>query len=101
MIRMPRRARDPHAHVIRPPGRRLLRGTPLKFVWNKMTGSGRRPASAPLNLVSFIDFWMVTVIFLRMSLSASAEYPDRQVEIPGAGNGMEVIDAPIITVSGN
>jgi biopolymer transport protein ExbD len=44
---------------------------PLRFVWNKVSGHGRRSGAAGLNLVSFIDFLVVTVIFLLMSFSAS------------------------------
>jgi biopolymer transport protein ExbD len=101
MIRMVKLRHDPHAHVIRAPGRRLLQATPLRFVHEKVTGRGRRAPSASLNLVSFIDFLVVTVIFLLMSFSASGEVPDRSVEVPDAINGTDMIDAPIVTVTGN
>ena len=67
----PKHHKNPHAHVIHQPGRRLMKGVPLRFVWNKVSGHGARSPNAGLNLVSFIDFLVVTVIFLLMSFSAS------------------------------
>lgn len=101
MIRMTRKRRDPHAHAVRAPGRRLLRDVALRFVRERADGVGKRPTSASLNLVSFIDFLVVTVIFLLMSFSASGERADRNVEVPAAGNVAEMIDAPMVTVTGN
>ncbi|AGP36253.1 hypothetical protein [Sorangium cellulosum] len=31
----PKHHKNPHAHVIHQPGRRLMKGVPLRFVWNK------------------------------------------------------------------
>jgi len=91
-----------HAHVIHPPGRRLLMNAPLKFVWNKVTGKGHRGVGAALNLVSFIDFLVVTVIFLLMSFSASGEIGvDKNVKLPKAENVEDIIDAPMVAVNGN
>ena len=57
---------------------------PLRFVWNKVMGKGHRGVGAALNLVSFIDFLVVTVIFLLMSFSASGEISvDKNVTLPG------------------
>src|ERR1700755_2444308 len=91
-----------HAHVIHAPGRRLMHHVPLKFVWNKVQGHGARGISAGLNLVSFIDFLVVTVIFLLMSFSASGEIAvDKNVRLPKAENVDDVIDAPMVAVNGN
>jgi len=91
-----------HAHVIHQPGRRLMRNVPLKFVWNKVTGHGGRGVNTSLNLVSFIDFLVVTVIFLLMSFSASGEIGvDRNVKLPKAENVEDIIDAPMVAVNGN
>ncbi len=75
---------------------------PLKFVWNKVAGHGGRSPNAGLNLVSFIDFLIVTVIFLLMSFSSSGEIAvDKNVKLPKAENVDDVIDAPMVAVNGN
>ncbi|HTN84631.1 ExbD/TolR family protein [Sorangium sp. So ce388] len=98
----PKHHKNPHAHVIHQPGRRLMKGVPLRFVWNKVSGHGARSPNAGLNLVSFIDFLVVTVIFLLMSFSASGEIAvDKNVKLPKAENVEDVIDAPMVAVNGN
>ncbi|AUX42012.1 hypothetical protein SOCE26_034370 [Sorangium cellulosum] len=98
----PKHHKNPHAHVIHQPGRRLMKGVPLRFVWNKVSGHGARSPNAGLNLVSFIDFLVVTVIFLLMSFSASGEIAvDKNVKLPKAENVDDVIDAPMVAVNGN
>jgi biopolymer transport protein ExbD len=97
-----RKHKNPHAHVITQPGRRLMMHVPLRFVFNKVTGHGARGTNAALNLVSFIDFLVVTVIFLLMSFSASGEIAvDKNVKLPKAENVDDVIDAPMVAVNGN
>jgi len=93
---------NPHAHVIHQPGRRLMHAVKLKYVWNKVTGHGGKGVNANLNLVSFIDFLVVTVIFLLMSFSASGEISvDKNVRLPKAENVDDMIDAPMVAVNGN
>ena len=94
---------NPHAHVIHQPGPRLMRGVKLKFVWNKVTGrAGAKDVNANLNLTSYIDFLLVTVIFLLMTFSASGEIAvDKNVKLPKAENVEDVIDAPMVAVNGN
>lgn len=100
--RFSRKHHDPHAHVIHSPGKRLMSHIPLRFVWNKVSGHGRKSVGAALNLVSFIDFLVVTVIFLLMSFSASGEITvDRNVKLPKAENVEDIVDAPMIAVNGN
>jgi len=97
-----RHHKNPHAHVIHQPGRRLMTHIKLKYVWNKVQGHGQRSPSAALNLVSFIDFLVVTVIFLLSSFSASGEIIlDKNVKLPKAENVEDVIDAPMVSVNGN
>src|SRR6185437_13866706 len=97
-----RKHHNHHAHVIHKPGKRLLHHIPLKFVWTKASGHGKRSPNAALNLVSFIDFLVVTVIFLLASFSASGEITvDKNVHLPKAENVEDVIDAPMVAVSGN
>ena len=97
-----RRKHNPHAHVIHAPGRRLMRKVPLRFVWSKVMGHGAKGVNAELNLVSFIDFLVVTVIFLLMTFSASGEIAvDKNVKLPKAENVEDVIDAPMVAVNGN
>jgi len=102
MDRFSRKHHDPHAHAIHSPGKRLMHHVPLKFVWNKAAGHGKKPVGAALNLVSFIDFLVVTVIFLLMSFSASGEMTvDKNVKLPKAENVEDIVDAPMIAVNGN
>lgn len=93
---------DPHAHAIHAPGKRLLHALPLKFVWKKVIGHGRRSPNANLNLTAYIDFLLVTVIFLLTTFSASGEIAvDKNVKLPKAENAADVIDAPMVAVNGN
>ena len=55
------------------PGPRLMHAINLKFVQKKVSGGGGRSVNAELSLVSMIDFLVVTVVFLLMTFSASAE----------------------------
>jgi biopolymer transport protein ExbD len=98
----PNHHKNPHAHVIHAPGPRLMHHIPLRFVWNKVQGHGGRSPNAGLNLVSFIDFLVVTVVFLLMSFSASGEVAvDKNVKLPKAENVDDMIDAPMVAVNGN
>ncbi len=93
---------NPHAHVIHKPGRRLMHGITLGFVQRKVLGHGHKATNAALNLVSFIDFLITTVIFLLMSFSASGEITvDKNVKLPKAENVEDIIDAPMVAVNGN
>jgi biopolymer transport protein ExbD len=97
-----RHHKDPHAHVIHAPGARLMHHVPLKFVWNRATGHGKRSPNAALNLVSFIDFLVTTVIFLLSSFSASGEITlDKNVRLPKAENVDDVVDSPMVAVNGS
>lgn len=93
---------DPHSHSIHLPGRRLMHAVPLNFVYKKVLGGGGRSVNASLNLTAFIDFLIVTVIFLLMSFSASGEITvDKNITLPQAENVQEVLDAPMVAVNGN
>jgi biopolymer transport protein ExbD len=97
-----RHHKNPHAHVIHQPGPRLLHSIPLKYVWTKVQGHGGRDPNTSLNLTSYIDFLLVTVIFLLASFSASGEISvDKNVKLPKAENVDDVIDAPMVAVSGS
>jgi biopolymer transport protein ExbD len=98
----PSKKHDPHAHAIHQPSKRLLRAIPLKFVWHKVVGHGRRSPNANLNLTAYIDFLLVTVIFLLTTFSASGEIAvDKNVKLPKAENAEDVVDAPMVAVNGN
>jgi biopolymer transport protein ExbD len=100
--KMPKKHHDPHAHAIHKPGRRLMRHVPLGFVFKKVSGQGARSPNANLNLTSYIDFLLVTVIFLLASFSASGEVAvDKNVKLPKAENAEDVLDAPMVAVNGN
>jgi biopolymer transport protein ExbD len=91
---------DPHAHVIHKPGRRLLIKVPLRFVWRKVSGMGARSPNASLNLTAYIDFLLVTVIFLLTSFNASGQINvDESIKLPKAENAEAVIDAPMVAVN--
>jgi biopolymer transport protein ExbD len=93
---------DPHAHVIHKPGKRLMHAVPLNFVLRKVLGVGSRAVNANLNLTSYIDFLLVTVIFLLMSFSASGEIGvDKNITLPQAENVEDVVEAPMVAVNGN
>jgi biopolymer transport protein ExbD len=93
---------DPHAHVIGTPGKRLMHSVKLPFVLKKVLGHGGRNVNTNLNLTSYIDFLLVTVIFLLMSFSASGEIGvDKNITLPQAENVIDVIEAPMVAVNGN
>jgi biopolymer transport protein ExbD len=88
--------------AIHEPGRRLMHFVPLKFVQKRVAGGGGRALSASLNLTSMIDFLVVIVVFLLASFSASGEIPvDKNVKLPKAENTIDMVDAPMIAISGS
>jgi biopolymer transport protein ExbD len=88
--------------AIHEPGRRLMHFVPLKFVQKRVAGGGGRALSASLNLTSMIDFLVVIVVFLLASFSASGEIPvDKNVKLPKAENTTDMVDAPMISISGS
>src|SRR5450432_3777120 len=88
--------------AITAPTRRLMHHVGLEFVEKKIQGHGKRPLAAGLSLTSMIDFLVVTVVFLLMTFSASGEVPvAKGVNLPKAENTMDMIDAPIVSVTGS
>ena len=87
---------------IQNPGRRLMHAVPLKFVQKRVSGGTHLSTNASLSLTSMIDFLVVTVVFLLMTFSASGETPvNKGVNLPKAENTMDMIDAPIVAVTGS
>src|SRR5690606_5517708 len=83
------------------PGRRLLHNIHLNFVRKKALGGGGRAVNQELPLVPFIDFLLCLVLFLLASFSASGELPiDKNVKLPNAQNAEDMIQAPMVAVSG-
>lgn len=83
------------------PGRRLLHHVSLKFVQKKVTGGGGRGLNQEIPLIPFIDFLLCIVLFLLMSFSASGELPvDKNVKLPNASNTIDMLEAPIVAVTG-
>jgi biopolymer transport protein ExbD len=79
-----------------------MHGVPLHFVWKRVAGHGARGVNTSLNLTAFIDFLIVTVIFLLMSFSASGEIGvDKNIVLPQAENVEAVVEAPMVAVNGN
>ncbi len=83
------------------PGPVLKHHIPLAFVRKKVTGGGQRGVNMDLPLIPFIDFLLCIVIFLLMSFSASGDLPiDKNVQLPKAQNVMEMLEAPMVAVTG-
>jgi biopolymer transport protein ExbD len=84
------------------PGRRLLHHIPLAFVKKKVSGGGMRAVNAELPLVPFIDFLLCIVLFLLASFSATGELPvDKNVKLPSAQNVMDMVEAPMVAITGS
>ena len=93
---------NPHAHVIHKPGRRLLHQVKLRFVWKKVSGHGSRSPNANLNLTAYIDFLLVTVIFLLTTFNASGQTSlPEGIKLPSAENAEDIVDAPMVAVNSN
>lgn len=88
--------------TVQQPGRRLMHAIPLKFVQKRVAGHSNRSTNASLSLTSMIDFLVVTVVFLLMTFSASGETPvNKNVRLPEAENTLDMIDAPIVAITGS
>jgi biopolymer transport protein ExbD len=90
--------KDPHAHAIHAPRSRLIASAKLRFVRERAGGKGRRGVSASINMASFLDVMIVTVLFLLNSFSASAGCPERTAQVPSAVNVDPLIEAPMVAV---
>jgi biopolymer transport protein ExbD len=89
---------DPHAHVIHVPGPRLVRSAKLRFVRERAFGKGRRSVTASINMASFLDVMIVTVLFLLNGFSASAHCPGPKLHVPSAANVDPMFEAPMVSV---
>jgi biopolymer transport protein ExbD len=79
-----------------------MHAVPLRFVQKRVSGGNHRSTNASLSLTSMIDFLVVTVVFLLMTFSASGEVPvNKGVTLPKAENTIDMIDAPIVAVTGS
>ena len=86
---------------IQVPGRRLLQHVPLGFVRHKVSGGARRSANHEIPLIPFIDFLLCIVLFLLASFSATGQIPvDKNVKLPKAENVMDMVDAPMVAITG-
>jgi biopolymer transport protein ExbD len=83
------------------PGRRLLKGVPLRFVAKKVSGGGAKSVNHDVPLIPFIDFLLCIVLFLLASFSASGELPvDKNVTLPKADNVQDMTTAPMVAITG-
>jgi len=99
---MSNKALDRFHQPISVPGRRLLHHVSLEFVRKKVTGGGHRAVNAELPLVPFIDFLLCIVLFLLASFSATGELPvDKNVKLPSAQNVMDMVEAPMVAITGS
>lgn len=97
-LEFPERIHSP----LQAPGRRLMHGVGLKFVRKKVSGGGSRSTNANLSLTSMIDFLVVTLVFLLMSFSSEGETPmSKGLQLPRAENTMDLVSAPVVSLSGN
>jgi biopolymer transport protein ExbD len=74
---------------------------PLKFVRRKVAGGGGKAVNHEIPLIPFIDFLLCLVCFLLASFSASGELPvDKNVVLPQAENIQDMVDAPMVAITG-
>lgn len=85
--------------MIKPPGPRLRKFIPLKFV--SKHGSGKKSTYAELNLTSMVDMLTILVVFLLQTFSASGELltVSKNITLPDAVNWKDLEQAPIIAIS--
>ena len=85
--------------MIKPPGPRLRKHIPLKFITKH--GTGRKSGYAELNLTSMVDMLTILVVFLLQTFSASGELltVSKNITLPEALNFRDLEQAPIISVS--
>ena len=86
--------------LIKPPGARLRKFIPLKFV-SKHGMGGRKSGYADLNLTSMVDMLTILVVFLLQTFSASGELltVSKNITLPEAVNYRDLEVAPIISIS--
>ena len=86
--------------LIKPPGPRLRKHIPLKFI-SKHGAGGRKSSYAELNLTSLVDMLTILVVFLLQTFSASGELltVSKNITLPEAVNYKDLEQAPIIAVS--
>src|SRR5215831_15750447 len=86
--------------LIKPPGPRLRRFIPIKFVSRHGMG-GRKSTYAELNLTSMVDMLTILVVFLLQTFSASGELlvVSKNIVLPEATNFKDLERAPVVAVS--
>src|SRR5687768_10489053 len=84
--------------AITAPGRVLLQNLPLKFV--KTRGAERKSVDTQVQLIPFIDFLIVLVVFLLTTFGASGDLDAQRpgLVMPDASNVEAIAPAPIITI---
>src|SRR6185437_12936261 len=85
--------------LMEPPGPRLRKFIPLKFV--RGNAHGKKSMYADLNITSMVDMLMILTVFLLMTFSASGELltVQKNIVLPEAMNFTSLEAAPIIAVS--
>lgn len=89
-----------HHGLINPPGARLRKFIPLRFV-SKHGMGGKKTTYAELNLTSMVDMLTILVVFLLQTFSASGELltVSKNITLPEAINFKDLEQAPIIAIS--
>ena len=85
--------------LMSPPGPRLRKFIPLKFV--RGGAHGKKSIYAELNITSMVDMLMILTVFLLQTFSASGELltVQKNIVLPEAQNWKDLEQAPIIAVS--
>jgi biopolymer transport protein ExbD len=85
--------------LMEPPGPRLKKQIPLKFV--RGGAHGKKSVYAELNITSMVDMLMILTVFLLMTFSASGELlsVQKNIVLPEAQNFRDLEQAPIIAIS--
>ena len=80
----------------------MLQALPLEFVKKKVSGGGAKAVNHEIPLIPFIDFLLCIVLFLLASFSATGELPiDKNVKLPSAENVMDMVEAPMVAITGS
>jgi len=100
MIRLHRRAPQPNAHAVRPPGPRLLRFLPLRFFQRDASKGRNMPRLASLSMLALVAILAPINFALLPLFQASGECCVNVTTcVPSAANGEEIEDAPMVLVN--
>jgi biopolymer transport protein ExbD len=87
---------------IHAPGRIRMGAPKMRGLRTLAPLGGRRRGGTSLSMTSMIDEMVVLTVFLLLSFSPSDACGciERRVVVPRIANGLEMIDAPLVTIGG-